>query len=236
MPAHTPVRAGIKGTCAMKKTGVLASLLLLSGASLFALQETWAVASHGFGSLFEPADGQSAYSGYYTVGLGLYTFFEEWGGVFILFSLDGQTNPECLAGLAGKVPLSQQFTLYGGLGVNILDKYHFYEQELEGTALEYNKHTSHIGIGADLGLKFDVPIPKVQRVNNFFYIALGTTLSCFFTYHASIELSAHQKNAPQFTAPYEDKPDTYRMFGIRPYIAVGLNWHSGKTLTGRPPR
>jgi hypothetical protein len=64
----------------MKKTGVLASLLLLGGASLFALQETWITASHGFGSLFESADDKSAYYGSYEGGLGLYTF-EKWAGV-----------------------------------------------------------------------------------------------------------------------------------------------------------
>lgn len=118
----------------------------------------------------------------------------------------------------------------------MLDKYYVYEETLAGAAFEYFKETYHIGIGADLGLKFDIPIPMAPVVNNFFYVAVGTSLSWFFTCHTALALSAYQENAPQFTAPYEERPDTYRMFGVKPYIALGLNWHSGKTLAGRPPR
>ena len=81
-----------------------------------------------------------------------------------------------------------------------------------------------LGIGGDVGLKFDI--------TNAVYLNIGTALNFnFLEYRLARSTTDNWTNTRQDFSGW----NTNYMFGIRPYIAVGVNFYNKKTKLGKPP-
>jgi hypothetical protein len=190
----------------------------------FALQETWFNVGFAYGNSIDVHPNQVALSNGYTGSSGLTTsMYGFWDmqniGVFAAFSgtnlvvtsVPNEINnyealqAEGLIGVGFRHPISKRLTLVYSGGLDFL-----YERlNYRGVGNEVFKgQASNMGIGGDVGLKFDIT-PEVG-------LRIGSLVSYHFVNHTRIDGQTF----------YGSEWRLNSRFGIQPYLTFGFNSYS----------
>jgi hypothetical protein len=103
--------------------------------------------------------------------------------------------------------------LYYGFGFSFLQTTAMYNQLVSYNMLAYN-----FGIGGDVGIKYDI--------SDFIYFSIGSAMSYDFKNFTLIKTSYGN------TSSWSDI--SYRMYSLRPYIGIGMNFYQKDINTGKP--
>jgi hypothetical protein len=213
---------------------------------LFAVQEQWFSTGFGFGNSFEFSQGETAYIGAPGFNLNYYGFsntknigvFFQWS---MLFPKAISGNEEAkgynlqidfLVGTGFRYGFTEQLHLYGGIGLTwmfMTASYSRNDPKIAGTSLDYEKSLSNLGLGADIGVKYDV--------TDYFYISIGSTVSCLFISSASLYSFSHPSNDTSIqTRISNDWVKDYFLMNVKPYIGIGFNSYAEKRSWGKPKK
>jgi len=129
------------------------------------------------------------------------------------------------AGFAFKYDITGDFKFYGGIGLNYLMTWAVFPGE---KTLSYDIFSSSIGIGGDIGLKYDF----TDRI----FISTG----CILTFDFARHTTADTYTGSSISASASEWDPDFFMFNARPYISLGLNffWKNNngnlRLTTGKP--
>ncbi|MDR0524356.1 MAG: hypothetical protein LBG90_00605 [Spirochaetaceae bacterium] len=241
----------------MKRFGLVGFALIGISGWGFSLQESWSRFGFEFGNYIDMAGGESAYTGAAGFNLGIYTFTDNQNiGFFLhlgfLFPVAGADDWEihreqdpALSPLPGvgrknleegfiydfiigpgfRYSFSDTFKFYGGAGLDCFMRYSSYKKY----EVAYQKTSLYLGIGADLGLKFDL--------SDVFFINTGVTLSCFFLGYEDRSTSSKIIDKTYISTELSNgKVRDFVSFGIKPYLCIGINTYVERSKAGKPPR
>ncbi|MDR0623376.1 MAG: hypothetical protein LBG10_03000 [Treponema sp.] len=215
----------------MKKTILFAALL--AGIVFFTFaqaQETWMSLGFEFGNYFENVtDSRNTYVGSPGINLNFYFFGQQKKlGVFnrnsFLFPVvkSGESNEftygmqmAFVIGPAFRYAFNDYLTLQSGFGVNVAG---IYVDCPEGS-YTYPVSSMVLGVGGDLGLKFDL--------TDVVFINIGGAFAFNFFNTFSV------KSMPPAV---EKWLDGYMAAEFKPYICVGINSYTENTHYGKPKR
>jgi hypothetical protein len=215
----------------MKKTVLF--LILFSGFGFFAAaqqQETWMSLGVEFGNYFENiTDSRDTYVGSPGINLNFYFFENQRNlGFFnrnsFLFPVvkSGENNNftygtqmTFVIGPSFRYIFNDYITLQTGLGVNIAGIYVDYP---EG-AYTYPVSSMALGVGGDLGLKFDF--------TDVIFINIGGAFSFNFLNLFSVA---------SMPPAVENWLDKYMAVEIKPYICIGINSYTENSRYGKPKK
>jgi hypothetical protein len=217
----------------MKVFGIVLALILGGNSVLFSLEEAWLATGTNFGNYFqnEAALG-NFYAGSFGINFSGYSFWnhEKNIGFFFNYSLllpyrnplavntiENNYNPvasaDFLLGPGFKYHINDKLILHYGVGLNFTI-FNFLNRTND--EIKYSDHRIGLGIGGDVGLKYDI--------TDIIYLNIGTTLTYNFANHRLAE-----STVDNWTNTRRDSSgwvNGFSMFGIRPYIAVGVNMYS----------
>jgi len=196
----------------MKKIISIVSLWICITCTIFSsdfdyFQEYWSGIGFDFGNSFEFSDTGKTHIVSPGLNFHAYGFLNNsnFGGVIrssLLFPVieNGFENNykfqgDLLLGLAGRLNISDSLKLYGGLGINIGVLYTSNYIRNTDTKENDSKYLPMLGIGSDLGLKYDI--------TDIIYVNTGCSLSY------------------SFIETFSDNT----IMGIKPYIGVGINYY-----------
>jgi hypothetical protein len=244
----------------MKKAFVFFALFIGVNLTLFSLSETWVSMGLEYGFYFENVSDYGdnlkqfpfkVYTGKSTMNsLGVnFKTYKFWNdnnvGLFthniIAFPKIGTTNKPhvdldtdrflvqvgLIIGPGFRYNFNDNVLLQFGLGLNIMGTILDFNTPVTFIDLnsglifsdmtEYGTLAFNFGVGADIGIKFDL-------TDNFF-INIGSIATIDFANSTTV-LSAFNNGG--------DWAKKYSMFGVRPYLCIGLNMHSAFTNLGKP--
>jgi hypothetical protein len=160
-------------------------------------------------------------------------FFQD--GIFLQLPLEkqpGDYNPamqlEFSLGAAFRFPLSDKLNLFAGLGVNLnfMSDYAWTTWWQQGTQIsdtsEYNLSIIKIGLLCDLGLKIDITEKTYISVGSMFFLSYASETAGIY----------HDYNENDTWHEYREEENSYGLFRIRPYIAIGTNSWSITKIQG----
>jgi len=111
--------------------------------------------------------------------------------------------------------LTEKATMYYGLGFDF-QLASFLARE--STSIKSTDFRLGLGIGGDVGLKYDI--------TDVFYLNIGTVLTYnFASYRITESTTDNWRNTSHDSSGWASK---FSMFGIRPYIAFGVNFYGKK--------
>jgi hypothetical protein len=231
----------------MKRLGMLGFMVLVS-ASVFALTETWGTIGFGWGNFFEdnPVSGNTFLS---APGLAMsaYSFSDRrdsgmFAHVSVLFPVlkstdGGATWPETdianldsviqcgmIIGPGFRHHFNERLKLMFGFGFDLTERFAWLrEHDGDTTTQEYINFSFNMGVGGDVGVKYDI----TDKV----FFSVGTTISVDFLTFGTAEASS-----PAFKSRTTDWLDVKMSASIRPYIAIGFNAYTEQPAVFGKPR
>jgi hypothetical protein len=219
----------------MKKLMILSVLLMAANSFIFSLEEAWISVGANFGNYFENGTGlENAYMGYAGVNFNGYGFWNKKNiGLFynvgVLFpitdTIESNYNPivlgDFILGPGFRYNFSEKLKLRFGIGFNL--NYFSFLDRINNDK-KFSDHRIGLGIGGDMGIKYDL--------TDSFYLDFGIALTYDFANYRWIQSTGDNwKNTKQETSGWINN---YSMFGIRPYISIGINMYQEKAHTGKP--
>jgi hypothetical protein len=227
----------------MKKFAVVLALVLAANPVLFSLEEGWLAAGTNFGNYFQ---NDTALGNFYAGSLGIN--FSSYGfgnhekniGFFFNYALllpyknplaantiennfNQIVSADFILGPGFKYRINEKFTLHYGIGLSF-NLFQFLDRVNDNAKSTEQRYG--LGIGGDVGLKFDI--------TDIVYLNLGTTLNYnFANYRVAESTTDNWTNTRPDSSGWMNN---FSMFGIRPYIAVGVNYFSESVTTqwGKP--
>jgi hypothetical protein len=215
---------------------VVVVLLLVCGSTVaFSLDEIWNLYGAEFGQYYERSenngDNDLGSSGFNVV---TYNFTDKKNsGSFLHYSFllpileqstidnyDGILLFDLLLGPGFRCNVSEKFALTFGIGISMMWNF----SEYSVGALDYTIDATNLGVGGDIGLKFDI--------TDKFYIGFGVS----FTYSLLnfTTIYAYSANRTIRMTVYDDYTFDYTMIGVKPYIGIGSNFYQEKAVRGKP--
>jgi hypothetical protein len=225
----------------MKKAIFLILAAFISISPLFSQQETWFSMGFEFGNSFERTDNDNTYIGAPGFNLNGYSFsgkkdigwFFHYSFLFpALTSGDGNISDyglqlEFIIGPVFRYSINENLKLVFGAGIDWMPIFATYNQNISGDTIEFSKTASNFGIGADIGIKYDI--------KEYFYINGGLTVSYIFNNYTSIYSTRRiSNNEIVQTQIYDGSINGYGMFTVKPYICIGINSYQEKVVLGKP--
>ena len=227
----------------MKKFVVVLALVLGVNSILFSLEEGWFATGTNFGNYFQnDANLGNFYAGSFGINFSGYAFWNHEKNIGLFFNyglllpyqnplagntIDGNYNQvvsgDFLLGPGFKYHLNDKLTLHYGIGFNFT-MFNFLDRTNDNVKSTDDRYG--FGIGGDIGLKFDI--------TNIVYLNFGTTLTYnFANYRVAESTTDNWTNTRRDSSGWVNN---FSMFGIRPYIAIGVNMFSEsvKTQWGKP--
>jgi hypothetical protein len=227
----------------MKKFVVVLALILAANTALFSLEEGWLATGTNFGNYFQSDSALgNFYAGSFGINLSSYGFWnhEKNIGLFTNMGLllpyknplaantiDNNFNQvvsmEFLVGPGFRYHISEKLKLHYGIGING-SVFNFFNR-VTGDNKSMDKRIG-LGIGGDIGLKYDI--------TNKFYLNFGTALGYnFLNYRIAESTTDNWTNTKRDSSGWVSN---FSMIGIRPYIAIGINYfgEAVKTQWGKP--
>ena len=179
----------------MKKIVFFGFVAVIGISPLFSQEETWSSVGFEFGNSIESADKAATYIGAPGFNLNVYSFSDRKDiGFFchysFLFSVvasgDGNIRDynlqfEFIVGVGFRHSFSENLKLQFGAGIDWMPIFASYSETISGNPTDFSKIASNLGIGADLGIKYDI--------TDYFYINGGLTFSYMFSNYTSIDAS-----------------------------------------------
>ena len=227
----------------MKKIAVVLVLALGVNSVLFSLEEGWFATGANFGNYFQndtnlgnfyagsPGINFSGYAfGDHEKNIGLffnYAFLLPYQNPLAVNTIERNYNQivssDFLLGPGFKYRLNEKLALHYGIGLN-LTLFNFFDRASDN--VKSMDQRTGLGIGGDIGLKFDI--------TDIVYLNIGATLNYnFANYRVAESTTDNWTNTRRDSSGWVNN---FSMFGIRPYIAVGVNMFSEsvKTQWGKP--
>lgn len=222
-------------------------LVLLVGINTvcFSLAEGWLSLGFEYGNFFErTSDGGNtvqSYIGSPGINLNIYGFWNGMNvGIFVhdIFAFP-QTGNSVINGVNTDINFSaydfvmqtgiilgpgfrynftDKLKLQCGIGFSVLGTAGDYRESIPGYGtIGFSIVSYNLGIGCDMGIKYDI--------TNVFYINIGSILTFDFASYTS------------FTSSFGNTSEwakDYFMFGLRPYISIGINLYNDSYNVGKP--
>lgn len=219
----------------MKKTILIVALTLFLSTFAFSLEESWMSMGFVYGNFFNtnqnslsPTEGgfvaspgisMNSYAFWDKKNIGLFFYY---AGLFptIINTKDEITNYhsvqlEAIIGPGFRYRITDRLSLVYGAGFDFLmDGADYYVQT--DTARQYSALGVNLGIGGDVGLKFDI--------SNALLINVGTSLSYNFVNYTLISSPGNDTTKWAINS----------LFGLKPYIAIGFNLYNENAHWGKP--
>jgi len=220
----------------MKKLFLVSILIAGIGTKAFSLSEAWLSFGFEYGNLFETAtDGDNTAKTYMVspgINLNVYSF---WNGKDVgLFVHDIFAFPQkgtleingskttvdfstydfimqvgIIIGPGFRCNINDNLKLQFGIGFSFMELGASYRH---GT-VSFSELSFNFGIGGDIGIKYNI--------TDIFFLNIGSIITFDFANYTSV--SSSFVNA-------SDWAKDYSMFGLRPYICIGVNLYSGDSL------
>ncbi|MDR2485591.1 MAG: hypothetical protein LBD55_09370 [Treponema sp.] len=226
----------------MKKCSILMFLSLWGSAALFSLQETWLTTGFEFGNYLAHNTGGTFYSGAPGFNLKGYAFedgtnigfFFYYSFLFPIISTEDREGAnhngfqgEFIFGPGFRYGFNDNLKLNFGIGFNWTFIISEYTAQGDPHVLDYSKWQSNLGVGADVGIKYDI--------TDGVYISTGIGLSCLFLNYTSITRS-YSPSADETIKIrlFDGRQDEFVLFGFKPYICIGYNYYTQKSVWGKP--
>ena len=225
----------------MRKVIFFALVAVMGANPLFAQQESWISMGFEFGNSFEYTDGGNTYIGAPGFNISGYSFYDKKDAGFffhysflfpVLINGDGSIYDydlqwEFIIGPGFRYNFNENLKLQFGIGIDWMFIFASYNQNILGNLTYFAKDASNFGIGADIGIKYDI--------TDYFYINAGLTVSYMFYNYTSISSSYSPTNYETIlTQIFDGNIKGYGMLGIKPYICIGFNNYSEKAVWGKP--
>jgi hypothetical protein len=227
----------------MKKFVVVLALFLMANSVLFSLEEGWFATGTNFGNYFQnDAAFGNFYAGTFGINLSGYAFWNHEKNVGFFFNygiLLPYKNPlatntiesnynqvfsaDFLMGPGFKYQINEKLTLHYGIGLNF-NIFNFLDRANDNDK-SWDQRIG-LGIGGDVGLKYNI--------TDTVYLNIGTALTYnFANYRKADSTTDNWTNTRRDSSGWMNN---FSMFGIRPYIAIGVNFwsESVKGQLGRP--
>ena len=227
----------------MKKFGAVLILILSVNSVLFSLEESWLAIGTNFGNYFQNDSHLGRfYSGSPGINFSGYGFWdhEKNIGLFatctvllpyqnplaantIKSNFNQVVSADFIFGPGFKYHITDKLKLHYGIGLNF-NMFNFFN--MENNDIKFRDQRIGLGIGGDIGLKFNI--------TDIVYLNIGTTLNYNFASHRTAESTID--NWANTKMDSSGWANNFSMFGIRPYLAVGVNMFSEsvKTQWGKP--
>jgi hypothetical protein len=226
----------------MKKLVIVLALFLMANSFLFSSDviwsENWLGIGANFGNYFQnDSDLGNFYAGSSGINFSAYAFpnHKKNIGLFINFGLlfpvlntiednyDLVTKSEYIFGPVFRHNINEKIKLYYGIGINFYFSYFLNDVN---DNIKYSDYRTGFGIGGDVGFKYDI--------TDIVYINIGTTLVYNFVSARTAESTTD--NWTNTRLDFNGWSNNFSMFGIRPYIAIGLNsyYEHVRTRWGKP--
>jgi hypothetical protein len=223
----------------MKRIGIFVLVVILGSFSIYAQTESWMSIGYEHGNFLETlsSSGVSVKSTMTSPGvdLSVYNFFNNSNiGIFVhdsfLFPRSGSISDGVdtisvdfsvydyivqiglIVGPGFRYQIDEKLSLYYGIGISLLQTSASYEN----TSTYYVLLAYNIGIGGNIGLKYDF--------SDGMYFDVGAIANYDF------------KNYTSVSSTYIDSEgwaDNYSMISIRPYAAIGFNFYRENSGFGK---
>jgi hypothetical protein len=226
----------------MKRIEILVILVMFGIFSVYAQTESWISVGYEHGSFLEtvsssgvtlkstmtsPGIDLSVYNFYNNSNTGLFvhdSFLFPKSGSFsdgvdtinVDFSVyDYLVQIGLIVGPGFRYPIDEKLNLYYGIGISFLQT----SGSIEDTSYYYVLLAYNIGVGGNIGLKYDF--------SEAMYFDVGVIANYDF------------KNYTLVSSTYIDSEgwaDNYSMLSVRPYVAIGFNFYKENTGIGKPKK
>ncbi|MDR2193738.1 MAG: porin family protein [Treponema sp.] len=223
----------------MKKLVMAALFLLFGTAMAFAQQEIWFSMGFEFGNSIEHYNDETTYIGSPGFNVNAYGFSEKrdvgmffhYGYLFPIVTAGGRDladygfHMDFMLGPGFRYSFNDNLKLLFGIGIDWIPIFAEYAKD----GKDYSKIVNNLGIGADIGIKYDI--------TDYFYISGGVALSYMFYNHTSLysyETSTHDTKV--CTRIIDEHIKGYGMFTAKPYLTLGFNYYYEKRVWGKPKR
>jgi hypothetical protein len=226
----------------MKQSVFFAFLLVGINTVVFSFQETWLSMGFEFGNSIESiSDEATTYIGAPGFNLNAYGFSDKRNiGVCFRSSFlfpvvangdrdtqEYDSQMEFLLGPGFRYAITENLKLQFGIGLDWMVVVADYTQSIDGKAIDFSKAVYNLGIGGDVGIKYDI--------SDFFYLNGGVALSYMFFNHTWQYSYQKQSNDEEIQKRiYDDNIKGYSMVAIKPYICIGFNYYQEKAVWGKP--
>jgi hypothetical protein len=220
----------------MKNAGLIVGLLLCVNSLAFSIQESWMSAGFEFGNYVEfGPDHEFTYLGSPGFDFNMYTFkdrqniglYWHFSGLFPVIEKSDKTPYDYLLqydwimGPGFRYPLGKNLTLAFGVGVEVMAP--LYAKYTENS-IDYSLVLFNLGLGGEVGIKYNF--------TDKFYLNAGLSLS-----HSFINRTAkytYSDDRKVRTTISEEWTFNYAMFGVKPFINIGINMYGERGKYGRP--
>ncbi|MDR1072892.1 MAG: hypothetical protein LBL45_04365 [Treponema sp.] len=199
---------------------------------IFSQEETWLAIGFDFGNYIEHNNNENAYIPHLGFNISGYEFENKKDiGIFVHHSFlfpvgtngDYNFQWEFISGPGFRHHFNENLKLQFGVGPALTLLTAKYVQD----SLDYSKFLWGVGVGADVGIKYDV--------NEYFYLNAGVTFSYIFAGDMAHYSSAKTSNDQTIRTRITDGwIKGYGLFGIKPYLCVGFNFYQEKGRWGKP--
>lgn len=226
----------------MKRLIIITTMIIFSVITIYAQTETWMSIGYEHGNFLEtvssggvtiestmtsPGIDLSVYNFYNNTSIGIFVhdsfLFPKSGSISngvdtlsVDFSVyDYIVQIGLIVGPGFRYQIDEKLNLYYGIGISLLQTSASYEN----TSTYYVLLAYNIGIGGNIGLKYDF--------SDGMYFDVGAIANYDF------------KNYTSVSSTYIDSEgwaDNYSMISIRPYAAIGFNFYRENSGFGKPKK